>query len=112
MKAKRIAILGFSETKAPIIRDAIEGTVSSEVPATFLQQHPNVTFYMDLAAAERLTRHVAPWTIKGVNSDPDMIYDDYWSKKAVIWLSQKINKPILSLVETDYEDNGLLELLN
>lgn len=36
MKAKRIAILGFSETKAPIIRDAIEGTVSSEVPATFL----------------------------------------------------------------------------
>lgn len=67
---------------------------------------------MDLAAAEKLTRHVAPWTIKGVNSDPDMVYDEYWAKKAVIWLSQKLNKPILSLIESDYEDNDLLELLN
>ncbi|EAS03458.3 glucosamine-6-phosphate deaminase (macronuclear) [Tetrahymena thermophila SB210] len=112
MKAKKIAIMGFSETKAPIIASTIEGPVTSECPATFLQTHPNCTFYMDLAAAEKLTRHVAPWTIKGVNSDPDMIYDDYWAKKAVIWLSQKVNKPILSLIESDYEDNDLLELLN
>jgi glucosamine-6-phosphate deaminase len=67
---------------------------------------------MDLPAACKLTRHTAPWTIKGVNSDPDMIYDKYWTKKAVIWLSDKVGKPILSLTETDYEDHDLLELLN
>ena len=86
--------------------------MSSDVPATFLQSHPNVTFYMDLAAASKLTRHIAPWTIKGVNSDPDMIYDEYWTKKAVVWLADKVKKPILSLTDTDYEDNDLLELLN
>lgn len=112
MKAKRIVIMGFTESKATIIQAAVEGPVSADVPATFLQTHPNVTFYMDLAAAGRLTRHTAPWTIKGVNSDPDMIYDQYWTKKAVIWLSEKVKKPILSLVESDYEDHDLLELLN
>lgn len=112
MKAKQIAIMGFSETKAQIIVNTIEGPVSCECPATFLQTHSNCTFYMDLAAAEKLTRHVAPWTIKGVNSDPDMVYDQHWTKKAVVWLANKVNKPVLSLVESDYEDNDLLELLN
>lgn len=74
--------------------------------------HPNVTFFMDLAAAERLTRHVAPWTIKGINSDPNMVYDRFWAKKAVVWLAGKVGKPILSLIDADYENNGLLELLN
>jgi len=37
MKAKRIVIMGFSETKAPIVKEAIEGVVSAEIPATFLQ---------------------------------------------------------------------------
>ena len=55
---------------------------------------------------------MAPWTIKGVNTDPNMVYDTYWTKKAVTWLSLKLKKPILSLVENDYEDNDLLELLN
>lgn len=36
MKAKRIVIMGFSETKAPIIVKTVEGPVSSECPATFL----------------------------------------------------------------------------
>jgi glucosamine-6-phosphate deaminase len=36
MKAKRIVIMGFTETKAPIIVEAVEGAISSEVPATFL----------------------------------------------------------------------------
>jgi hypothetical protein len=41
-----------------------------------------------------------------------MVYDNYWTKKAVIWLSLKTGKPILSLTECDYEENDLLELLN
>ena len=32
-------------------------------------------------------------------------------KKAVIWLARKVNKPVLRLVDLDYEDNGLLQLL-
>ena len=40
-----------------------------------------------------------------------MEYDEYWAQKAVIWLSKKLKKPILRLVEDDYESNGLMELI-
>lgn len=40
-----------------------------------------------------------------------MEYDEFWAQKAVYWLSLKLKKPILRLVEEDYEDNGLMELV-
>ena len=36
----------------------------------------------------------------------------YMKKKAVIWLAKKLKKPITSLVKTDYEYNGLYELID
>ena len=40
-----------------------------------------------------------------------MVYDDEMIKKAVIWLALKVKKPILRLIDIDFEDNGLLELV-
>jgi len=54
--AREIAILATGEHKADIVRRAVEGEVDTEVAATFLQRHPNTTFYLDGAAAATLTR--------------------------------------------------------
>ncbi len=54
--AREIAILATGEHKADIVRRAVEGRVDTEVAATFLQRHPNTTFYLDGAAAGALTR--------------------------------------------------------
>ena len=54
--AREIAILATGEHKADIVRRAVEGPVDTEVAATFLQGHPNTTFYLDGAAAATLTR--------------------------------------------------------
>jgi glucosamine-6-phosphate deaminase len=54
--AREIAILARGEHKADIVRRAVEGEVDTEVAATFLQRHPNTTFYLDGAAAATLTR--------------------------------------------------------
>ena len=59
-----------------------------------------------MPAATYLTRYRSPWLVKTVTEK--IIFTEKMTKKAVIWLCKKVNKPILRLNELDYEDNGLL----
>ena len=104
-KARKVYLLAWGEKKAPIIKQAIEGPVSEEIPATFLQNHPNVSVLIDSDAAVELTRIKTPWVVSVVDWDLDV------AKSAVIWLGQKLKKPILKLTEGDYRKNGLGDLL-
>jgi len=110
MSAKKIFIIAFSEGKAGIVKKAIEGPVTSEVAASYLQTHPNTTFILDRSAAEKLMRYECPWTIKGVSHELEE-FDEQMMIKAVVWLSQKVNKPILRLQDEDYDNNSLASLL-
>jgi len=56
LRARRILLLAVGGHKATIITKTIEGNVTDEVPASFLQQHPNVSVYVDRTAAESLSR--------------------------------------------------------
>jgi len=105
LSAREICLLAFGEQKAPIIKRAVEGEVSTEVASSYLQEHAQATFYLDAAAAADLTRISTPWL---VGPCP---WDDYLKRHAVIWLSEKLNKPILKLTDEDYAENGLSELL-
>ncbi|MEM9545834.1 MAG: glucosamine-6-phosphate deaminase [Bacteroidota bacterium] len=105
MSAKEICIFAWGLHKAPIVKRALEGPISNLVSATFLQQHPNVKFYLDTAAASRLTRVETPWKVGSC------VWDENLIAKAVIWLSQKLDTPILKLTEEDYNENGLSELI-
>ena len=49
--SKRILLVAFGENKAGIVRRAVEGAVSEECAASFLQDHPDVTVFLDSAAA-------------------------------------------------------------
>ena len=104
-KAKRIILMAWGEGKAKIIREAVEGVISDSVPATYLQQHPNVTYVLDGAAAADLTRIKTPWLVGTCKWDNDL------AKKAVIWLSEKVSKPVLKLTERDYNEHGMSDLM-
>ncbi len=78
--------------------------MSSEVPATYLQLSDNVEFVLDQDAAADLTRFDLPWLVKDCNWDIQL------TKKAVIWLSNTVNKPILKLTEEDYNNHGMAQL--
>src|SRR5690554_20219 len=69
MSAKRIFIIAFSEQKASIVKRSIEGEITSNVPATYLQNHPNTEFILDLPASSELTRNKTPWLVFGVNDE-------------------------------------------
>ena len=106
MQAKRIVLLAWGEHKAESVAKAVEGQVTSDIPASYLQQHTNATFILDETAAALLTRIKTPWLVDSVTWDRKMI------KKAVTHLSLHLEKPVLKLTNKDYNENGLSDLLS
>ncbi|CAN5384115.1 glucosamine-6-phosphate deaminase [soil metagenome] len=103
-KAREIILMAWSQKKAPIIKKAVEGEISGEVPATYLQLSDHVEFVLDDAAASELTRFDTPWLVK------DCVWGNLLKKKAVLWLANTVSKPILKLTEEDYNNHGMAQL--
>jgi len=105
LDAREIAILATGEHKSAIVRRAVEGAVDLEVAATFLQAHPNITFFLDSAASADLTRIATPWLVDQVSWTPDL------AVRAVVWLSRTVGKAILKLTQHDYAEHRLSSLV-
>ncbi|MEL6190845.1 MAG: glucosamine-6-phosphate deaminase [Bacteroidota bacterium] len=105
MEAKQIIMMAWGEGKSPIIQKTVEGPVTELIPATYLQQHPNAQIVLDEAAAAKIVRYDAPWLVGFTEWNDKMI------RKAVVWLCQRVNKPILKLTDDDYMENGMADLL-
>ena len=105
MDAREVVLIATGEHKAPIVRQAVEGDPTPDVAATFLQQHPNATMFLDGAAAAELTRVRTPWVVGEVT----------WGRKleiqAVVWLSEVTQKSVLRLDTRDYRENHLSSLI-
>jgi glucosamine-6-phosphate deaminase len=106
MEAKKIILMAWGEGKSKIIRKMVEEPITEMMPASILQRHPNTSFIFDTASAADLTRIKTPWLTGSVRWSNKMI------RKAVFWLSEKLDKPILKLTERDYNDNGLGDLIS
>ena len=105
LNAKKIILIAFGEGKAEIVKRTVEGDINEQVPATFLQEHKNTILVVDAAAGAKLTRLETPWLLG------DVVWDKELIKRAVIWLSQKLGKPILKLTDRDYSDHGMSSLI-
>ena len=105
LKARKIFLLAFGEHKAEIIAKAVEGPVTPNVPASFLQEHPDALILLDPSASARLTRIQSPWLLGEIPRDFPT------TRKAVIWLARRVEKPILKLTDEDYNEHGLQGLL-
>ena len=105
LKAKKIYLMAWGESKAPIIRRFVEGEISAQIPATFLQKHDNTVVVLDEAAASELTRRKTPWLVGPCR------WHDGRVRKAVTWLSLNVGKPILKLTDEDYNQNGMSDIV-
>ncbi|HLR31777.1 MAG TPA: glucosamine-6-phosphate deaminase [Fodinibius sp.] len=105
MDADRIIMMAWGEGKAPIIREAVEGSINEQVPATYLQEHKNASVILDEAAAEKLTRQRTPWILTTCD------WDDKLTRRAVVWLCETVDKPVLKLTDEDYNEHGMGDLL-
>lgn len=105
MEARKIYYLAWGEGKAGSIKKLVEGAVTDQNPASYLQQHGNVSIIIDDAASVNLTRIDTPWLTGKCE------WTDYMIRKSVFWLCKKLNKPILKLTDRDYNDNGMSDLV-
>jgi glucosamine-6-phosphate deaminase len=105
LEARELALLAWGESKAAILRAAIEGSQVDTVPASFLQRHSNCQCYIDEAAAAELTRFRSPWKVGHIDWTPEL------TRKAVVSLASHLQKPVLRLRDQDYAENGLAGLL-
>ena len=105
LKAKKIILMAWGPSKAPVIKKAVEEDHTDHVPASLLQTHDDVTFVVDEAAASELTQFKSPWLTGDCEWTPKMI------KKAVVNMALKLKKPVLSLTNSDYNEYGLSDLL-
>ncbi|NDF97652.1 MAG: glucosamine-6-phosphate deaminase [Chitinophagia bacterium] len=105
LKSRKIILMAWGSAKAPVIKQAVEDDDSESVPASLLQNHEDVLFVTDPAAAAELTRFRSPWLTGDCEWTPKMI------KKAVVNMALKLQKPVLSLTNSDYNEFGLGDLL-
>ena len=110
LEARRIVLMAWGQHKAEIIRAAVEGAVTPQVTASFLQEHDQIQFVIDRAAAGALTRYRTPWLL-GALSDQGLEWDPGMMRRAIIWLSQLRKKAVLKLTDDDYNEAGLQDLL-
>ena len=105
LSAKKIHLIAWGEDKADVVKKVAEDKADASCPASLLQRHDNISFYVDDNAAVNITRNVAPWLVGPCEWTPKFI------RKAVVWLCEQVHKPILKLEQKDYLSNGLGELL-
>lgn len=105
LEARQVVLLAWGASKADVVAKAVEGEVCDELPASFLQGHSDCRFFIDRAAAEKLTRFDHPWRVGMVD------WTSALRRKAVVWLTERVEKPILKLVDEDYAKHSLSDLL-
>ena len=105
MRANRIILMAWGEEKAHIVQRVVEGEITDQVPASYLQAHQNIEVVIDENAAQLLTREQTPWMVGPCEWTPKFV------RKAVVWLCGVVKKPILKLTYKDYIENSLGELL-
>ena len=105
LDARRIVLLAWGDSKAAVIAQAVEAAPIDTLPASFLQGHANVGFYVDGSAASALTRMRHPWLVGPVDWNPGL------TRRAVVWLCRTVGRPVLKLIDEDYSEHGMADLL-
>lgn len=105
MRARKIILMAWGEEKADVVQKVVEGQVTDQVPASHLQEHPDIEVVIDENAAGLLTREQTPWLVG------PCVWTPKFTRKAVVWLCGVVGKPILKLTYKDYIENSLGGLL-
>ncbi|MBL9215613.1 MAG: glucosamine-6-phosphate deaminase [Opitutaceae bacterium] len=105
LEARRIVLMAWGEAKAGVIAQAVEGVPAPQLPASLLQGHGAVRFVVDRTAAAELTRFKHPWLVGPVDWQPAV------TRQAVVWLASTVKKPVLKLLDEDFSEHGMADLL-
>lgn len=105
LKARKVFMMAWGEGKAGVIKKAVEGPITDQIPSSFLQKHTDCLVILDEAASSELVRIKTPWILDSID------WNDKLIRKAVVWLCQKMKKPVLKLTNHDYMEHGMGDII-
>jgi glucosamine-6-phosphate deaminase len=105
LKAKRVIMMAWGEGKSGVIKKAVEGPTTDQIPSSFLQKHSNCLVILDDAASSSLVRIKTPWVLDSIE------WNDRLIRRAVVWLCQQTDKPVLKLTNHDYMEHGMGDII-
>ena len=68
LQARKIILIAFGQGKADAVAKAVHAKVSTDLPASILQFHHDVTFILDIESASSLPEEL--WCRRSIPSDP------------------------------------------
>ncbi len=105
LEARQIIMMASGTHKAAIVQQALEGKITSKVPASFLREHHNAVVYLDEPAAALLTEYAKPWR------SPDADFSTFpLRRRALIALGQELDKPLGKLSAQALAEAGMQRL--
>ena len=105
LKARQVFMMAWGEGKSAVIKKAVEGPISDQIPSSFLQKHSNCLVVLDDASSSSLVRRKTPWLVDSIE------WNDRLIRKAVVWLCQQLDKPVLKLTNHDYMEHGMGDII-
>ncbi|MEO6908543.1 MAG: PIG-L family deacetylase, partial [Abditibacteriaceae bacterium] len=93
--------------KAAIVHEALEGKITSKIPASMLREHPNAQFFLDKQAASELTKYARPWLAPNADFQNLTL-----RRRALISASAELEKPLHKLDAKDLQQVGLSALVH
>jgi glucosamine-6-phosphate deaminase len=106
LSAREIVIMASGARKAAIVHEALEGKITSKVPASFLREHERAHWFLDESAASQLTAFAQPWRAASDFSSFEL------RRRALIDASQQLDKPLAKLTANDLQQVGLGALVH
>ncbi len=101
LEAREIVFMASGTHKAAIVQQALEGKITSKVPASFLREHHNAHFYLDDTAAGSLTEYSRPWRT------PFADYGDFNLRRRILLAaSRELDKPLSRIRADDLQRIG------
>lgn len=105
LDAQEIILMAAGVKKAAIVAEALEGKITSKVPASFLREHGNAQYYLDSAAASQLAEYSHPWR------GPDADFSQFdLRRRALISVAQELDKPLAKVTAADLQQAGITQL--
>jgi glucosamine-6-phosphate deaminase len=107
LEARQIVLMAAGRRKAAVVHAALEEKITSKIPASFLREHANTTWYLDAPAASQLSEYSHPW------SSPEANWQDFaMRRRALISVAQEVGKPLSQLDAADLQETACASLLN
>lgn len=105
LEAREIALMASGTRKADIVREALEGKITSKVPASYLREHPNAIYWLDENAASELESARQSWRA------PQADFSQFETcRRALIGLARHSGKALRDLTWAEVKALGAMRL--